>query len=1342
MLSLYPPSAFDAYKKDRTHFSASIDAAVEQIHAACEGIGTDDKALVEILGSRSPNERGLISLRYKELHGQSLRDLIKSETSGDFGYLLQLNCFTLPQAEAYILFHAMKGAGTSDHLLYSVLMGRTNEEMDLLKKAYFEMYDTDLAVGISDEISGDFLAAIMKELQEPLLDYKPSFHTKEKAAEDAELIYKAGEGKWGTDENNFIKVLLASPPAQLRNIEAAYETKYQHGLVYAIENEFSGSACAALTFFVRLSLEPWIFLAEHIEGTMAGMGTDETALSAAIVRYHSYLGHIMPAYEKKYKMSLHDRIQGEGSGKYQELLLQLIDGPRSVGNFAYVTKPFDEVRYDVVARQLNQLGVVMNAVHYFDTFDRANLRLVDGKTQADFDRDDVLTLSFTTFLARANIRRAELLNRLPQDVLALRVNTMIDMHAPLCGQSSSSWETPPQVLFGNWFPTIHHEFCRDFHTQFPLDRFFDRSKAPIDANLADVGSVTLGLISVVNMSEVYLRQFTDSLVIRKIMKNVQEGYLGLELPEYTDAVADAVVSRYKKGIAVADVVALLPGSIDSDHVALVDVLGVSALLTHYLTPQQLTVGFNVNKEPAILAEVTHATASFVTPDFLIDSVGMHYVSTVHAAPYWACAIKHTSMDKSIKVEDVDGATIKQCGSDQTATLPVFIVNLMYLYQSKQRDYTKMDNTTIFALGRRRESDADYIPLSVPETFGDSTLLSIDGSTWSKEHKDTPQSLSETPYGYAFTPDCQGLVDKALQQTGRNVQKYQAYLGDGLGNCAYQDSQEISPQTLCRLFMTAGELLYRSLDGNLLALPVCSSLLTAGANDEMVALELENLREVEWFMIETTFVSRIVRIQDNTSRQIRTFLLMLNLLGAASYSCHYIFILWSVWTFIRNSVYRPAAALSRHGTSRNVFIHIQEFVSLHCAAGAHANLQRIKWGADRGITDIEEPRGTPRVLILLLPTSIVLDVASSYQNHEVTPTVQYRESAPIDVSMQHIFTQAAHDVFHNVPLEYSREIDDACEQIRSATDGLGVDEKVLVSVLSSLSVSDRSLVIYRYKDLYREELKDTLSRDTVGDFRFLLLLFTMPLPEGEAFLLNVATVDRGTKERLLYPILLGRTNEEISIIKATYYYIFNKDLVYLMRSELSGDFRKVILMALDKLQVNYDPKIHTYEKAKADAALLYDAGENRWGTDEKTFIRVLFSSPREHLVVVNDIYKKKYVSDLEDAVRGEFSGYAAESLVFYVHLALEPDVAIARLLERTMKGLGTDEKGLSAAVIRYHWMEPQIEDTYEKLYGRSLEERIRTDTDANYGDLLVTMLNIPAENEVASDSAVDEAAPSP
>ncbi|OWZ08401.1 Annexin protein [Phytophthora megakarya] len=334
MLGLYPPSAFDAYRKEKTRFSAAIDAVVEQIHAACDGVGTDDKALVNLIGPLSSNDRALVSLRYKELHGQTLREQVKSETSGNFGYLLQLISFPIHQAEAYIVFHAMKGVGTSDHLLYSVLMGRTNEEISVLKKTYYEMYDSDLNVAITDEISGDFLAAITKALQEPMVEYKPSFHTKEKAEEDAELIYKAGEGKWGTDDKSFIKVLLASPPEHLRNIDAAYQAKHGHDLVYAIESEFSGSASASLTYFVRISLNAWPFIAEHIEGTMAGIGTDSTALSAAIVRYHPYMGYIMPVYEKKYNKTLQERVKEEASGEYLELLLQLLETPRPIGSFA------------------------------------------------------------------------------------------------------------------------------------------------------------------------------------------------------------------------------------------------------------------------------------------------------------------------------------------------------------------------------------------------------------------------------------------------------------------------------------------------------------------------------------------------------------------------------------------------------------------------------------------------------------------------------------------------------------------------------------------------------------------------------------------------------------------------------------------------------------------------------------------------------------------------------------------------------------------------------------------------------------------------------------------------
>ncbi|KAE8879340.1 hypothetical protein PF005_g12337 [Phytophthora fragariae] len=107
-------------------------------------------------------------------------------------------------------------------------------------------------------------------------------------------------------------------------------------------------------------------------------------------------------------------------------------------------------------------------------------------------------------------------------------------------------------------------------------------------------------------------------------------------------------------------------------------------------------------------------------------------------------------------------------------------------------------------------------------------------------------------------------------------------------------------------MTSEEVLFRTLNGSLIELPSCSSFITADASIETQAFEEDNLRQIEWFMIDTTMLTRRIRIQDNTSRQIRTFLLILNLIGASHYAIEYIFILKSVWVFIRNSVYRPTA----------------------------------------------------------------------------------------------------------------------------------------------------------------------------------------------------------------------------------------------------------------------------------------------------------------------------------------------------------------------------------------------------------------------------------------------------
>ncbi|TDH67310.1 uncharacterized protein CCR75_003391 [Bremia lactucae] len=328
MLNLYPPANHFVYSGSKLNFSSEIDHACQAINDACKGFGTDEKALIAALGTQSADNRYLISMRYKELFKKKLETVLESETSGDYGYLLQLIAQPLPEAEATILHEATKGLGTKEKLIYPIVMGRTNVEMAILKKTYYDEFGNDLGATMSSELSGDCKKSVLASLQAPLVQFNPALHTPQKAEIDADDLYKSGEGRMGTREEEFINILVMSPPQHLRAVNFAYEKKHKRSIAHAVKKEFGGDAKDALLFLVRMVLEPLVLLSELFESTMKEFGTDEKALSAAIVRYHLVLDDVRPVYRQLYGKDLRERIQGEVSGDYGNLVLAVFDAPK------------------------------------------------------------------------------------------------------------------------------------------------------------------------------------------------------------------------------------------------------------------------------------------------------------------------------------------------------------------------------------------------------------------------------------------------------------------------------------------------------------------------------------------------------------------------------------------------------------------------------------------------------------------------------------------------------------------------------------------------------------------------------------------------------------------------------------------------------------------------------------------------------------------------------------------------------------------------------------------------------------------------------------------------------
>ena len=89
------------------------------------------------MGGMTMEQRCMVPIRYKELFKKNLLDVIKSECGNrDFGTAAQFLAVDPVHAECLMLDKACKGVGTDELLLSTIICGRTNKEMELLKVSY------------------------------------------------------------------------------------------------------------------------------------------------------------------------------------------------------------------------------------------------------------------------------------------------------------------------------------------------------------------------------------------------------------------------------------------------------------------------------------------------------------------------------------------------------------------------------------------------------------------------------------------------------------------------------------------------------------------------------------------------------------------------------------------------------------------------------------------------------------------------------------------------------------------------------------------------------------------------------------------------------------------------------------------------------------------------------------------------------------------------------------------------------------------------------------------------------------------------------------------------------
>ncbi|XP_046581211.1 annexin B9-like [Haliotis rubra] len=139
------------------------DKAVEdaqKFHDAGEGCwGTEEAEFNAVLCLRSPAQIRATIEKYEDLHGSSMEDAIRSECGGDLqnGFLSIVEAAkNKPAYFARRAHDSMSGLGTSDTDLIRLVVSRSEVDLEEVKEAYQNMYETSLSEAVASECGGDY----------------------------------------------------------------------------------------------------------------------------------------------------------------------------------------------------------------------------------------------------------------------------------------------------------------------------------------------------------------------------------------------------------------------------------------------------------------------------------------------------------------------------------------------------------------------------------------------------------------------------------------------------------------------------------------------------------------------------------------------------------------------------------------------------------------------------------------------------------------------------------------------------------------------------------------------------------------------------------------------------------------------------------------------------------------------------------------------------------------------------------------------------------------------------------------------------------------------------------
>ncbi|CAL5196333.1 unnamed protein product [Lathyrus oleraceus] len=302
------------------HFTPEDDAIV--LYKAVKGCGTDESAIIAIMGHRNATQRQQIRQIYEDMYEEDLIKRLESELSGNFEKAMYRWILEPSDCYAVLANAALKNVSRDYHVIVEIASVLKPEELVNVRRAYQYRFHHSLEEHVAAHTSGyfrQFLVGLVSSFR-----YDGDYIHPSLAKYEAEILHEAIQNKNG-NLDEVIRILTTRSKKQLKATFNRYRDDHGYSISKRLLNEESDEFLKAAHVAIRCIDDHKKYYEKVLRGALKRIGTDEDELTRVVVtRAEKDLKDIKELYYHRNSVRLEDAVASEISGDYKRFLVTLI----------------------------------------------------------------------------------------------------------------------------------------------------------------------------------------------------------------------------------------------------------------------------------------------------------------------------------------------------------------------------------------------------------------------------------------------------------------------------------------------------------------------------------------------------------------------------------------------------------------------------------------------------------------------------------------------------------------------------------------------------------------------------------------------------------------------------------------------------------------------------------------------------------------------------------------------------------------------------------------------------------------------------------------------------------